>query len=90
MAEHDGQWGLLLWREVAPIKVGLDSSIRVVRAEVWQKHSGVHEGQSQASQNAAKKDWVQERTPAVWGGSYWEQGFSLVGGVFVWVQAGND
>ncbi len=47
-----------MWREVAPIEVGLDSSVGVVGAEVWLEHGGVHKGQSQASRNAAKKDWA--------------------------------
>ncbi len=57
MAEHDGWWKLLMWREVALIKGGLDGSVQVVGAEVWHKHSGVHEGRCQACQDAAKKDW---------------------------------
>ncbi len=58
----------MMWREVAPIKVGLDSSIEVVRAEVRREHGGVHEGQSQASRDAAEKDWAWEGVPTVWGG----------------------
>ncbi len=44
MAEHDGCWRLLVWREVAPIEVGLDSAIHVVGAEVWFEHGRVHKG----------------------------------------------
>ncbi len=65
MAEHDGCWGLVMWGEVSPIKVGLDGSVQVVRAEVWYEHSGVHKGQCQACQDATEKDQTQGRTPAL-------------------------
>ncbi len=70
-----------MWREVVPIKVGLDSSVQVVSAEVWYKHCGVHEGRCQACQDAAKEDRMQGQTLAFWGGSNQEQGFSVISGV---------
>ncbi len=79
-----------MWGEVASIKLGLDSSIQAVKAEVWHEHSEVHEGQCQACWDAAKKDWAQGRTPALWRGSNRKQGFSLVRVVVAWVRADND
>ncbi len=90
MAEHDGCWRLLIWREVLPVEVGLDSAIHVVSAEVRFKHGGVHKGQCQVCRDAAEEDWRQGRIHACWEGSNWEQGFSFVGGIVAWVRADNN
>ena len=47
VAEHECCWRLVAMWEIAPVKVGLDSAIGVVVAEVGYKYNGVHEGQCQ-------------------------------------------
>ncbi len=59
VAEHESGPRLVIMWEIAPVKLGLDSSIRVVVPEVRYEHNGVHKGQCQTFGYAAEANWLQ-------------------------------
>ncbi len=77
-----------MW-EIPPVKVGLDSSIGVVVAEVWYEYKGVHKGQCQTFRYTAEVNWLQWIVGALWEGPYREDGLAFIGGIVMVIWAGN-